>query len=150
MMSRSKSVAVATVALCASMVLAGPAGAWDRRPHYYEPPPAYHHHHDHGGDVALGVGLGILGLGLAAAMTAPPTYYAPPPPPPPVYYAPPPPPPVYYQPPSMAANQTSGTFIDEDGQTCREYQTTVVVGGRRQAAYGTACLDENGTWRVVR
>lgn len=157
-MVRSRSAAIAAIALCASLVAADPAAAWDHRPHYYGPPPGYHHH-DRGGDVALGVGLGVLGLGLTAAMLAPPAprYYAPPPPvyyapppPPPVYYAPPPPPPVYYQPPAMAANPASESYFDEDGRQCREYQTTVRVGGRVRQAYGTACLEEDGTWRVER
>ncbi len=29
----------------------------------------------------------------------------------------------------------------------REYQTTIIVGGKRQAAYGTACLQPDGNWR---
>jgi len=29
----------------------------------------------------------------------------------------------------------------------REYQTTVVVGGRRVPAYGTACLQPDGAWQ---
>ncbi|MDH3739664.1 MAG: RT0821/Lpp0805 family surface protein, partial [Alphaproteobacteria bacterium] len=32
---------------------------------------------------------------------------------------------------------------------CREYQTTVVVGGREQEAYGTACQQPDGSWKVV-
>ncbi len=29
----------------------------------------------------------------------------------------------------------------------REYQTTVIVGGREVEAYGTACLQPDGSWR---
>jgi surface antigen len=39
-----------------------------------------------------------------------------------------------------------------DAQTnayCREYQTTVVVGGQEQSAYGTACRQPDGSWKVV-
>ncbi len=32
---------------------------------------------------------------------------------------------------------------------CREYQTTVTVGGREQSAYGTACRQLDGSWKVV-
>ncbi len=32
---------------------------------------------------------------------------------------------------------------------CREYQTSVVIDGRSQTAYGTACREPDGTWRVV-
>ncbi|MGQ9369029.1 RT0821/Lpp0805 family surface protein [Azospirillum sp. ST 5-10] len=38
---------------------------------------------------------------------------------------------------------------DRDGRYCREYQQTVVVGGRMETAYGTACLDADGSWRIV-
>ena len=31
---------------------------------------------------------------------------------------------------------------------CREYQTTVVVGGREQEAYGTACQQPDGSWKI--
>lgn len=32
---------------------------------------------------------------------------------------------------------------------CREYQTTVVIGGQEQSAYGTACQQPDGSWKVV-
>jgi len=32
---------------------------------------------------------------------------------------------------------------------CREYQTTVIVGGQEQSAYGTACQQPDGSWKVV-
>ena len=31
---------------------------------------------------------------------------------------------------------------------CREYQTTVVIDGREQAAFGTACQQPDGSWKV--
>ena len=39
--------------------------------------------------------------------------------------------------------QHSGT-----GQICREYQTTVTIGGREQQGYGTACQTADGDWRI--
>jgi surface antigen len=36
------------------------------------------------------------------------------------------------------------------GSLCREYQTTVVIGGKRQAAYGQACQQSDGSWKVVK
>jgi len=81
-----------------------------------------------------------------------PTYYAPPP----VLYASPPtmvyqqPTQVVYAPsPNVYANQVSQTYIDPSGQTCREYQSTGSVGGRLQQTYGTACLQPDGSWRIV-
>ena len=32
---------------------------------------------------------------------------------------------------------------------CREYQTSVVIDGRTQTAYGTACRQPDGSWHVV-
>lgn len=37
---------------------------------------------------------------------------------------------------------------DRAGRLCREYQTTIVVGGRQEQAYGTACRQPDGTWRM--
>jgi len=86
----------------------------------------------------------------------PPIYYYPPPP---VYYYPPayyyPPPPVVYAPapavaaPPVAANPASDTYTAPNGQTCRQYQTTVTVNGAPQQQTGTACLEPDGTWRIV-
>ena len=34
------------------------------------------------------------------------------------------------------------------GEYCREYQTTVQVGGKSETAYGTACRQPDGSWRI--
>jgi hypothetical protein len=36
-----------------------------------------------------------------------------------------------------------------DGQYCREYVRTVTIDGRAVEAYGTACLQPDGSWRIV-
>ena len=41
------------------------------------------------------------------------------------------------------------TYQTDTGQYCREYNTDVVVGGRRETAYGTACRQPDGSWRLV-
>jgi surface antigen len=41
------------------------------------------------------------------------------------------------------------TTYDDSGQPCREYQQTVTIGGKTQTAYGTACRDPDGNWRIV-
>src|SRR3954454_6281022 len=41
------------------------------------------------------------------------------------------------------------TYQDQTGQTCREYQHTVYVGGRAEQAHGNACRQPDGTWRIV-
>lgn len=35
------------------------------------------------------------------------------------------------------------------GRYCREYQQTIVVGGKEQSAYGTACQQPDGSWEIV-
>jgi len=83
-----------------------------------------------------------------------PYYVAPPPvvyevpPPSPVVYAAPPAPPAYAVAPAaaapVAANPTSPTYIDGQGRTCRQFQST--SGGQ---PFGTACLQSDGSWRAV-
>jgi len=41
------------------------------------------------------------------------------------------------------------TYQEPTGQYCREYQTEVMVGGERQKAYGTACRQPDGSWKIV-
>jgi surface antigen len=36
-----------------------------------------------------------------------------------------------------------------DGRYCREYQQTVVIDGKTESAYGTACRQPDGTWQIV-
>jgi surface antigen len=38
---------------------------------------------------------------------------------------------------------------NQSGNYCREYQQTITVGGRTETAHGTACLQSDGSWRVV-
>ncbi|MDW7711674.1 MAG: RT0821/Lpp0805 family surface protein [Deferrisomatales bacterium] len=40
------------------------------------------------------------------------------------------------------------TYQVASGQYCREYQTEVVVGGQVQQAYGTACRQPDGSWKI--
>lgn len=35
------------------------------------------------------------------------------------------------------------------GQYCREYQQTITVGGRTEQAYGIACRQPDGSWRII-
>lgn len=47
-----------------------------------------------------------------------------------------------------------GTFTpmrayQTDAGYCREYQQTIVVGGRPRRGYGTACRQPDGTWRIM-
>ena len=35
-----------------------------------------------------------------------------------------------------------------NGQYCREYNQTITVGGEQHQAYGTACRQPDGTWKI--
>jgi surface antigen len=41
------------------------------------------------------------------------------------------------------------TYQTSAGQYCREYQTTIVVGGQAESGYGTACRMPDGSWEIV-
>ena len=43
--------------------------------------------------------------------------------------------------PQRAVRQADGTY-------CREFQQTITVGGEMQSAYGTACREADGTWKL--
>jgi hypothetical protein len=89
----------------------------------------------------------FIGVGVGVPVYYPPPYYAYPPPyyyPPPVVYAPP-----VMAPPPVVGTPTSEPYTATNGQTCREYQTTVTVDGQQQPSHGTACLQPDGSWRIV-
>lgn len=39
-------------------------------------------------------------------------------------------------------------YKTDNGQVCREYQQTVTIGGKSEQAYGTACRQPDGSWKV--
>jgi len=50
--------------------------------------------------------------------------------------------------------QHSGTvtpkaFYFPKGQTCREFTQTVTIGGKTKEAYGKACRQSDGSWKIV-
>lgn len=80
----------------------------------------------------------------------PPVYVAPPPPV--VYYEPAPPPAVVFtQPPPapVTVNPAGPAYAARNGQLCREYQTTLMIGGVPQPSQGIACRQPDGTWRMM-
>jgi surface antigen len=42
------------------------------------------------------------------------------------------------------------SYRTAEGRYCREYQQMVVIGGREQEAYGTACRQPDGSWKIVK
>ncbi len=41
------------------------------------------------------------------------------------------------------------TYQTASGAYCREYQQTVTIGGKQENAYGTACRQPDGSWKIV-
>jgi|TARA_B100001971_G_scaffold202347_1_gene216021 surface antigen len=41
------------------------------------------------------------------------------------------------------------SYQNASGNYCREYQQTITVGGRTETAYGTACRQPDGSWKIV-
>lgn len=51
-------------------------------------------------------------------------------------------------------NENQGNFTptktyQREGQYCREYTQTVMVGQKAEKAYGTACRQPDGQWQIV-
>lgn len=42
------------------------------------------------------------------------------------------------------------TYYAETGDPCREFTMDVVIGGRMEKAYGTACRQRDGSWKIIR
>ena len=55
----------------------------------------------------------------------------------------------YVESSSLVADPASEPYYSQEGQLCREYQSTGWVGGRQSQIYGTACLQPDGAWRVI-
>ena len=118
----------------------------------------------HAGGAAASVALGLASFAVFTTLVAPlwwyprpayawyppPAYYAPAPG---YYYAPPPPPQpayAYYPPPPAYALPPAPPVPNYSTANCREYSGTIVIDGQEQRSYGTACLQPDGTWRIVR
>lgn len=41
------------------------------------------------------------------------------------------------------------TYQTASNEYCREYQQTVSINGKQETAYGTACRQADGSWKVV-
>jgi hypothetical protein len=50
---------------------------------------------------------------------------------------------------AIGSVQTTRSGTSTSGLQCREFQQTVTVGGRKEEAYGTACLQPDGDWQIV-
>lgn len=41
------------------------------------------------------------------------------------------------------------TYQNANGTYCREFQQTIIVSGNEESAYGTACRQPDGTWKII-
>ena len=59
--------------------------------------------------------------------------------------------PVWQNPDRRTSGYTvpTKTYQIRSGQYCREYQQIVIVGGQEQKAYGKACRQIDGSWKIV-
>jgi len=40
-------------------------------------------------------------------------------------------------------------YTASSGQVCREFQQTVTIGGKTEQAFGTACRQPDGSWKIT-
>lgn len=45
--------------------------------------------------------------------------------------------------------QPSSVYQAPSGEYCREFRHTIVVGGKREQAFGRACRQPDGTWEII-
>ena len=48
-----------------------------------------------------------------------------------------------------AASRNTNTVAVSAAGPCHEFQTTIVIDGRKQPAHGTVCQQPDGSWHVV-
>jgi len=39
-------------------------------------------------------------------------------------------------------------YTNDEGRYCREYSQTIYIGDEKHTGYGTACREDDGTWRI--
>ena len=51
---------------------------------------------------------------------------------------------------NSGTTKVTGESLDEAGNRCRNFQSTVSAGGKDEIAHGTACRQPDGSWAAVR
>lgn len=46
--------------------------------------------------------------------------------------------------------QPTRTYYAKGGEPCREFTMDVIIGGKKEKAYGTACRQRDGSWQIIR
>jgi hypothetical protein len=135
------------VALLASIGTASPARA-DRGFGFHHHPFFFHNHFFFRDRFFFGFGpFGFPGAyPWPAVGYYPPAYY----PPPPYYAAPPYPTAATSAPPSSYPPVADATPPQAAAPgSCRKFQQAIKLDGRSVMAYGTACQQPDGTWRIA-
>ena len=44
---------------------------------------------------------------------------------------------------------TTKEGTNDRSEQCREFQQTITVNGKTENAYGTACLQSDGAWKII-
>ena len=47
------------------------------------------------------------------------------------------------------ATTPTRTYTADSGSPCREFTTTVLIGGEEQQGYGRACRQSDGSWKII-
>ena len=97
-----------------------------------------HHGHGHYYDDSLLIGLG-LGFVFSPLVYGYPYYV-----PAPIYTAP-----AQLPPPRSMLDRRSDTATREQSAYCREYTKEILVDGKEEKVYGTACQQGDGRWRIM-
>lgn len=50
---------------------------------------------------------------------------------------------------NKGSSYPTSTSILTDGTPCREFTSTIVVGGEKYQGYGTACRQADGSWKII-
>jgi hypothetical protein len=58
-------------------------------------------------------------------------------------------PPTYVSPSTAYAPAPVASAPASGAEECREFQNRVTIGGRAETAYGVACRQPDGTWRIA-
>jgi hypothetical protein len=117
------------LAILGAVALASsPAFAWYDDGYYHHGYYGHSHYRD-------GIYVGVYD-------PAPPVYYNQP-----TYVVPPPQPPLILPPQQQPLQPLPPQA--SDGRYCREYRSSVNVGGTMKPTYGTACMQPDGSWQIM-
>ena len=125
---RNRMYVIFALAILATVILMPPDSYAGGRYHRH----GHGHHHGNSFSIGLGFVFPLYSYGHP--------YYAPAP----VYAVPAQLPPTAAPPeqPSYSANR-------EEAAYCREYTKNILVDGKEEMSYGTACLQDDGRWRII-